>query len=53
MVQLWLGSAVMGACVVQRSVLLCAVVGRAMEGLYIQRGGGGLYRVSYKLLVNC
>ena len=38
MVQLWLGSAVMGACVVQGSVLLCAIVGRVVEGLYIQRG---------------
>ena len=38
MVQLWLGSAVKGACVVQGSVLLCFYVGRAVEGLYIQRG---------------
>ena len=27
-----------GACVVQGSVLLCFYVGRAVEGLYIQRG---------------
>ncbi|KAK7826551.1 hypothetical protein CFP56_032098 [Quercus suber] len=32
------GSAVKGACVVQGSVLLRCSVGRAMEGLYIQRG---------------
>ena len=38
MVQLWLGSAVKGTCVVQGSVLLCFYVGRAVEGLYIQRG---------------
>nr|POF03254.1 hypothetical protein CFP56_55591 [Quercus suber] len=38
MVHLWLGSAVKGACVVQGSVLLRCSVGRAMEGLYIQRG---------------
>ena len=38
MVQLWLGSAVKGACVVQGIVLLCCCVGRAVEGLYIQRG---------------
>ena len=38
MVQLWLGSAMMGACVVQGSVLLCAIVGRAVEGLYIPKG---------------
>ena len=38
MVQLWLGSAVNGTYVVQGSVLLCFYMGRAVEGLYIQRG---------------
>ena len=51
MVQLWLGSVVKGACMVQGSVLLCCCYGQGSGRLVHierQRGRGCLYRVNYK-----
>lgn len=38
LVQLWIDSAMKGDYMAQESVLLYAVVGRTVEGMYIQRG---------------